>query len=72
MDNPHDTMQQQAIAHCKAGRYQEAQAILTQLLDVLRSHGAPVNSTPTMYWYLRAKHQGNEDAATREFVMLDD
>jgi hypothetical protein len=72
LNNRYEVEQQQAISDCKAGRYIEAERALERILNMMKNLGAPVNSTQTMYWYLVAKHKGDEKKATREFIMLED
>jgi hypothetical protein len=63
-------MKQQAIADCKAGRFDEAEQSLSHLLGVLRQYGAPVEDSPVMYWYLVARYKGDEKKAMAEFTQL--
>lgn len=68
--NPYDVRKSRAMAYCKVGRFGEAEEELTQLLDVLKSHGAPVTSSQVMYWYLVARYRGDESKAVNEFVNM--
>ena len=68
--NPYEVRQVRAMAYCKAGRFFEAEQELKQLLDVLDSHGVPIASSKAMYWYLVARHQGDEKKAMDEWVKL--
>lgn len=72
MENKYEVMQEQAIAACEAARYAEALVIFKELLEVLKRFGAPLASSPTMYWYLVALHRGDEKAALEEFMKLED
>jgi ribosomal protein L40E len=68
--NPYEVRKGRAMACCKAGRFSEAEQELKQLLEVLKSHGAPVASSQVMYWYLVAHYKGDEKKAMDEFVRL--
>lgn len=72
MENQYEAMKQQAIEDCKAGRFVEAEQSLSHLIRVLRQHGAPLATSPTMYWYLVAQHKGDERKAVDEFLKLKD
>jgi len=72
MDNRYEGELNKAISDCKAGRYSEAERALEQLLNMMKQLGAPVNNSTTMFWYLVARHKGDENGARREFVLLDD
>lgn len=70
MDNRYEAIKDQAIANCKSGRYVEAEEALEKLLEVLKSFGSPLANSPTMYWYLVARHRGDEKKAMDEFLKL--
>ncbi|MCB1243146.1 MAG: hypothetical protein AB7I98_03030 [Verrucomicrobiales bacterium] len=68
--NPYDAKKQDAIRACKEGRFEDALEPLEELLSLLSSHGAPTASSDTMYWFLVARHKGDEKKAMDEFMML--
>lgn len=68
--NPHDVKKQEAIRACKEGRYEDALEPLEELLQLLASHGAPTESSDTMYWFLVARHKGDTKKAMDEFTLL--
>jgi hypothetical protein len=70
MENLYELLKQKAIEDCKAGRFIEAGEKLSSLIDVLKQQGAPLASSPTMYWYLVARHKGDEKKAMDEFLKL--
>lgn len=70
MENRYELLKQQAIEHCKVDRFIEAGHKLLELIEVLKEQGAPLTSSPTMYWYLVARHKGDEKKAMDEFLIL--
>lgn len=72
MDNHYDSLRRQAILDCENGHYERAEGALQELLELLKSYGAPTASSQTMYWYLVARHKGDKDRAMQEFILLDD
>jgi hypothetical protein len=70
MENRYELLKQRAIEDCKAGRFLEAEEALSILIDILKQQGAPLASSPTMYWYLIARCKGDEKKAMDEFLKL--
>ena len=68
--NPYEVRKARPIAYCKVGRFDEAEYDLKRLLDVLKSHGGSGSSSQVMYWYLVARHKGDEKKAMDEWLKL--
>jgi hypothetical protein len=60
----------EAVDDCKAGRFFAAEQKLTPVLDFEKKLGLPPSVSNTVYWWLMARHRGDDARAMAEWCKM--